>query len=180
MAEETIEQVAAAQWFARVERARAEGHVHLANLTAVDEVGRSDHVRVLLFLDDATGARRLRLVTQVDRDGGELAGITGLYAGAAWLQRQVHDFFGVSFTGDDDSPLLNHAGGAPLRKDFLLEPRVQGRWPGALEPGESDASPGRRKLVPPGVPDADLLADPEATPAEIALSASGTRVRRGR
>lgn len=180
MAEETVEQVPAEQWLERVERARAEGYVHLANLTAVDEVGQADHIRVLLFLDDAAGARRLRLVTQVDRDCGELAGIGSLWAGAVWLQRQVHDFFGVAFTGDDNSPLLNHAGGAPLRKDFLLEPRVQGRWPGALEPGESDASPGRRKLVPPGVPDADLLADPDATPAEIALSASGTRVRRGR
>ncbi|TRY19957.1 NADH-quinone oxidoreductase subunit C [Tessaracoccus rhinocerotis] len=180
MAEGSGEVVAAGEWFPRVERARAEGFVHLANLTAVDEVGLSDHIRVLLFLTDAEGARRLRLDVLVDRDRCELAGITPLYAGAAWLQRQVHDFFGVRFTGDDNRPLLNHGGGTPLRKDFLLEPRIQGRWPGALEPGESDASPGRRRLVPPGVPEAGLLDNPDATAAEIALSASGTRVRRGR
>lgn len=180
MPEETKERVGAADWFARVERARAEGHVHLYDLAAVDEVGQSDHVRVLLFLDSADGERRLRLDTLVDREQGELDGIARLFAGASWLQRQVHDFFGIRFTGDDDRPLLNHAGGAPLRKDFLLEPRVKGRWPGALEPGESDASPGRRRIVPPGVPEAGLLDNPDATAAEIALSASGTRVRNRR
>lgn len=180
MAEELAEQVAVPDWFARVEQARSDGFVHLADLTAVDEVGTSDHIRVLLFLDDAVGTRRLRLDALVDREHCELAGITALYAGAAWLQRQVHDFFGVSFTGDDNRPLLVHAGGAPMRKDFLLEPRVQGRWPGALEPGTSDVSPGRRRLVPPGVPEEGLAEDPEATAAQIALSASGTRVRRGR
>lgn len=180
MPETTAEQVAPSDWFARVERAHGDGWVRLHDLTAIDEVGRSEHIRVLLFLETADGGRRLRLDTLVERDRPELAGITSLFAGAAWLQRQVHDFFGVEFAGDDNSTLLNHDGGAPLRKDFLLEPRVQGRWPGALEPGESDASPGRRRLVPPGVPEAELLDDPDATPAQIALSASGTRVRRGR
>lgn len=180
MVEESIEQVAPAEWFARVERARSEGYVHLSNLTAVDEVGSSEHIRVLLFLATGDGAGRLRLHTLVDRDECALDGITALFAGAAWLQRQVHDFFGVRFTGDDNRPLLVHDGGAPMRKDFLLEPRIEGRWPGALEPGDSDVSPGRRRLVPPGVPDEELLRDPAATAAQIALSASGTRVRRGR
>ena len=64
-----------------------------------------------------------------------------------------------------------------FRKDVLLAPRQETRWPGALEPGESDASPSRRKLVPPGVPDPAVVADPASTPADIALSATGTRVR---
>lgn len=71
--------------------------------------------------------------------------------GAAWLQRQVHDLFGVSFDGGDNRPLIHHVGGAPLRKDVLLEERQVRPWPGALEPGHS--APGARKLVPPGVPD---------------------------
>src|SRR4029079_3156400 len=49
--------------------------------------------------------------------------------------------------------------GTPLRKDFVLAARAAKPWPGAKEPGESDAdharqgSPGRRKILPPGVPD---------------------------
>jgi len=62
----------------------------------------------------------------------------------------------------------------------LLEPRQTRHWPGALEPGESTQSPSRRKLVPPGVPDPAVLADPAATAADVALSATGARVRRAR
>lgn len=45
--------------------------------------------------------------------------------------------------------------GHPLRKDFVLASRAAKPWPGAKEPGESEAtgSPSRRKTLPPGVPD---------------------------
>lgn len=177
---ETVEEVALADWVDRVGRACRDGFDFPAAFTAVDEVGRTDHIRLLLILEDVTSGDRVRLETLVDRDGGRAPGISSLLPGAAWLQRQIHDFFGVEFEGEDNRPLLNHAGGAPLRKDFLLEPRLATRWPGALEPGESDSSPSRRKLVPPGVPEPGLLDDPAATAADIALSASGTRVRRTR
>lgn len=180
MVEEAVEEVALADWSDRVGRACRDGFDFPAAFTAVDEVGRSNHIRLLLILEDVDSGNRLRLETLVDRDDARAPGISSVIPGAAWLQRQIHDFFAVEFDGEDNRPLLNHSGGAPLRKDFLLEPRLQTRWPGALEPGESDASPGRRRLVPPGVPEPGLLDDPDATAADIALSASGTRVRRTR
>ena len=73
--------------------------------------------------------------------------------------------FGLGFDGFDDGtglglrPLLLPEGfeGTPLRKSFVLAARASKPWPGAKEPGESDAhgtgSPSRRKLLPPGVPD---------------------------
>jgi NADH-quinone oxidoreductase subunit C len=71
--------------------------------------------------------------------------------------------FGVDFTGFDDGtgmglrPLLLPDGfeGTPLRKSFVLAARASKPWPGAKEPGESDAhaAPARRKTLPPGVPD---------------------------
>lgn len=180
MPELLTEQVDVAQWRARVAAAHADGFTFLRSFTAIDEVGRDDVIRVLLVLDDIAGSRRLQLETSAGRAQPVVPGIGDVFAGAVWLQRQIHDFFGVEFDGDDNRPLLNHQGGAPLLKDRLLEPRIENRWPGAAEPGEDDASPGRRKLVPPGVPEQGLMADPDATPADIALSASGTRVRRGR
>ena len=71
--------------------------------------------------------------------------------------------FGIAFDGFDDGtglglrPLLLPEGfeGTPLRKSFVLAARASKPWPGAKEPGESDAHPGspsRRKLLPPGVP----------------------------
>ena len=167
-------------WRDRVAQARTEGFTFLANLTAVDEVGVSDHIRVLLWLERPTDGDRLRLDVLVDRDDASLPDVADIYPGAAALQRQVHDLYGVAFDGGDNRPLIHHGGGAPMRKDVLLEQRQTAHWPGALEPGESDSSPSRRKIVPPGVPDPGVLADPSATPADIALSATGARVRRVR
>lgn len=174
------ELIAAADWRDRVASARAAGFTFLANLTAVDEVGQSDHIRIVLRLENPDDGAQVRLAARTPRVDARLADIADLFPGAAWLQRQVRDLFGVEFDGGDNRPLINHGGGAPLRKEVLLAPRQTHRWPGALEPGESTQSPSRRKLVPPGVPDPAVVADPAATPGDVALSATGVRVRRVR
>ncbi|MEZ5087650.1 MAG: NADH-quinone oxidoreductase subunit C [Tessaracoccus sp.] len=171
------ELVERSQWREHVAQAKSAGYTFLNNLTAVDEIA-DDKLRVLLRLENPVDGAVLDVATELDRDDPHLDGITGIFPGASWLQRQAHDFFGIAFVGDDQRPLIVHDGSTPLRKDALLSPRVEKRWPGALEPGESTASPSRRKLLPAGVPDPAVLDDPEATPADIALSATGTRVRR--
>lgn len=175
-----VEMVEPAQWHSRASAALSEGFTFLANLTAVDEVGHSDHIRVLLWLENPDDGAPLRLAVLADRDDPHLPDLADILPGAAWLQRQIHDFFGVRFDGADERPLIHHGGGAPMRKDVLLAPRQLQHWPGALEPGEAEQSPGRRALVPPGVPDPAVVADPAATAADIALSATGARVRRTR
>lgn len=178
MAEFTV--VDPSSWRDQIRAAVAAGHDMLMQLTAVDEIGRSDEVRILAWLDNITTHQRIHLAVLLDRAGPRLDSIADLIPGATWLERQVHDFFGVEFIGGDSRPLLNHQGGAPLLKDVLLEPRLDTAWPGALEPGESDASPSRRRIVPPGVPDETVRADAAATAADVAMSAAGMRVRRGR
>lgn len=173
-------QVTPQRWRDEVTACREEGYAFLVHLTAVDEVGRADEIRILAWFDDISTQQRRGLATSVPREGARLDSIADIFPAAAWLERQVHDFFAVRFTGGDMRPLLNHQGGAPLRKDFLLTPRGATPWPGALEPGESDASPSRRRIVPPGVPEESVLANPDATATEIALSAAGMRLRRGR
>jgi NADH-quinone oxidoreductase subunit C len=79
--------------------------------------------------------------------------------------------FGVVFEGHPNLvPLLLPDGfeGNPLRKEFVLASRVAKPWPGAKEPGESEhdtGAPGRRRMLPPGVPDPSEWG-PEATPAD--------------
>ena len=54
--------------------------------------------------------------------------------------------FGIDFDGHPHLvPLLLPDGfeGHPLRKDFVLASRVAKAWPGAKEPGESDAEAAR-------------------------------------
>jgi NADH-quinone oxidoreductase subunit C len=109
------------------------------------------------------GLDRLLIRTRV-AEGRSLPSVTDLWPGAAWHERETFEMFGVPFDGFDDGtglglrPLLLPEGfeGTPLRKSFVLAARVSKPWPGAKEPGESDArpaSPGRRRLLPPGVPD---------------------------
>ena len=102
----------------------------------------------------------LRLRTRVPRDGGRLDSLSGVWSGADWHERETFEMFGLVFDGHPNLvPLLLPDGfeGHPLRKDFVLASRVAKSWPGAKEPGESDhdlrgASPGRRRMLPPGVP----------------------------
>ncbi len=127
-------------------------------LSAVDEPGSGFQVCAhLAALGD--GVRHLLLRTTVDHECPELPTATGLFAGAAWHERETHEMFGVVFTGHPGlTPLLlpDSFEGHPLRKDFVLAARVAKAWPGAKEPGESDAGRSgtrRRQMLPPGVPD---------------------------
>jgi NADH-quinone oxidoreductase subunit C len=107
----------------------------------------------------------LLLKTLVPRDHAELPSATTVYRGAAWHERETFEMFGVEFSGHPDlKPLLLPDGfeGHPLRKEFILASRVAKAWPGAKDPGESDhdrgrASPGRRRMLPPGVPGDEWL-----------------------
>lgn len=169
-----------ADFHADVLAARDEGFTFLVHLTAVDELGKSDEFRVVCRLESPETGERREIVATTPRADAEVPGIHDVFPGAEWLQRQAHDLFGIRFTGCDLSPVHHHGPGHPLRKEHLLPERGSTSWPGALEPGESRSAPGRRKLLPVGVPDPAVAEDPEATDEEVALSASGTRVRRRR
>lgn len=164
-----------ADYRAQVEQARAEGFTFLLFLTAVDELGQAGGLRVVLMLERPDDGEQREMSYATSRDRPEAPSIADLFPGAAWLQRQVHDFFGIHFDDACDRPLVYHGQGHPLRKEFLLSPRSETPWPGALEPGTS--APSGRRLLPVGVPDAGVANNPAATAEDIALSATGTRVR---
>ncbi|WP_406468798.1 NADH-quinone oxidoreductase subunit C [Streptomyces hirsutus] len=124
-------------------------------LSAVDEPGTG--FRVTAHVVALSPVRRLLLRTTVPHEAPTLPSAVGVYAGAAWHERETHEMFGVDFTGH---PALDHLllpdtfEGHPLRKDFVLAARVAKAWPGAKEPGEPEqGGPKRRQMLPPGVPD---------------------------
>ena len=126
-------------------------------LSAYDD--RDDGLAVVVHVWSTRLRHHVLLRTRVPRERGRLVSLTGLWAGAAWHERETYEMFGVVFDGHPNLvPLLLPDGfeGHPLRKDFVLASRVVKGWPGAKEPGESDhdtaASPGRRRMLPPGVP----------------------------
>ena len=161
--------VEASSWHAEVAALKADGYSYFDWLSAVDEHPEGFrlvlHVARVLSTGSGGGAAldHLLLVAYLDRETPTVDSIADVYPGAAWHERETHEMFGLSFVraGEpvDDEPLLLPDGfeGHPLRKEFVLASRVAKAWPGAKEPGESDAdsakSPGRRRVKPPGVPD---------------------------
>lgn len=147
-------------------------------LTGVDELDQGYLVAAFVCAtEDRPGglgrSQGLILRTRVPKDAdgrARLATATGVYRGAAWHERETFEMFGIDFDGHEDlKPLLLPDGfeGHPLRKDFVLAARVAKAWPGAKEPGESEqhaASPGRRRMLPPGVPGEEWL-KPYRSPA---------------
>ena len=184
--------VASEEWYDAVAAAQAEGFTFFEWLGAVDEVGRPDggpaRLRVVVVLRHlARPAETRRLSTEVDREAPALASLTPLFAGASWHEREAAEMFGVAFDGGSARRLLlgPEFEGTPMRKDEVLGARAGVPWPGSKEPGETEAAPSRRRMVPPGVPDPEVWGerDPEAAPgdpAEVAESAVGGRVRRRR
>ncbi|MEU8992642.1 NADH-quinone oxidoreductase subunit C [Streptomyces sp. NPDC048558] len=148
--------VPSTSWIPALEAARDElGCTYFDWLSAVDEPGTG--FRVAAHVAALSPVRRLLVRTTVPHEAPTLPSAIGVYAGAAWHERETHEMFGVAFT---DHPALDHLllpenfEGHPLRKDFVLAARVAKAWPGAKEPGESEhGGPKRRQMLPPGVPD---------------------------
>jgi NADH-quinone oxidoreductase subunit C len=160
--------VEAGAWRASLEAARDEGYDFFDWLSAVDRTHDEsspgfDVTAHLLDVSTPGALRGTLLVTRV-ADGVTVDSVTGVFAGAAWHERETFEMFGIEFAGFDDGsglgirPLLLPDGfeGTPLRKSFQLAARASKPWPGGKEPGEgheSATSPTRRRRVQaPGVP----------------------------
>jgi len=94
----------------------------------------------------------VHLRTTCGPDDPRVPSLTGVFAGAAWHERETAEMLGIAFDGHPGLvPLLLPVGfaGHPLRKAFVLADRLGASWPGAVEPGDSEPNPRR---VPPGVP----------------------------
>ncbi|MGA4802139.1 NADH-quinone oxidoreductase subunit C [Streptomyces lavendulocolor] len=184
--------VPAASWTGALETARDELRcTYFDWLSAVDEPATGFLVCAHVVALEGGRVRRLLLRTTVPHDAPALPSAVGVYAGAAWHERETYEMFGVTFTGHPHLvPLLLPEGfeGHPLRKDFVLAARVAKAWPGAKEPGESEhGGPKRRQMLPPGVPDPNdwgplkgQLPPAPARPARAARAAGDRPVRRAR
>ncbi|MGV9762951.1 NADH-quinone oxidoreductase subunit C [Micromonospora tulbaghiae] len=145
-----------ASWADAVRAARDDAELGLDFLdwlSAVDEL--ADGFDVVLHLWSVRHRHGLLLRTRVPRDTPVVASVVDLFPGAAWHERETHEMFGIGFAGHGElRPLLlpPEFEGHPLRKEFVLASRVAKPWPGAKEPGESEAGGGRRPVRPPGVP----------------------------
>ena len=99
---------------------------HLADITAVD-YGGGRPLEVVYQLWSIPHRAALRVKCELPLDALEIESVTGIWVGANWLEREVYDLFGITFTGHPDLRRIlmpeNYAEGHPLRKDFPLRGR---------------------------------------------------------
>ena len=143
-------------WVEEVTAARDGGAVFFDFLTAVDL--EAEGFEVVCRLWDPVARAEQLLTTRCPREDARVPTLTGVFSGAGWHERAVAELFGIAFEGHATEPLLLSASfeGHPLRKDFVLAAREAKRWPGAKDPGESDAdlaTPKRRRAKPLGARD---------------------------
>ena len=132
--------VPASSWAAAVSLARSVLQCEWFDfLTAVDEPSGP---ALVCHLVRTSPFGHVLLRTQLSAEKPVVASVAGVFAGAAWHERETAEMFGITFVGADGEtlplePLLLPPGfeGHPLRKEFALQPRLDRPWPGAKEGG---------------------------------------------
>ena len=108
-----------------VNRLRTEfGFELFLDVTAVDYPRRSPRFDVVYHFYSCKHNRRIRLKVPVPEDRPAVPTLTALYGAARYMEREVHDMYGIGFEGNTDlRPILLYEGfaGHPLRKDYAMD-----------------------------------------------------------
>lgn len=98
----------------------------LRDVTAVD-YGGGRPLQVVYQLFSFFHKQALRVKCELSLDALEIESVYSLWKAANWLEREVYDLFGVTFTNHPDLRRIlmppDYAEGHPLRKDFPLRGR---------------------------------------------------------
>jgi NADH-quinone oxidoreductase subunit C len=98
----------------------------MSDVTAVD-YGGGRPIEVVYQMFSTAHKHELRVRCPLPLDALEIESVCDLWKAADWLEREVFDLFGVTFTGHPDLRRIlmpdDYAEGHPLRKDFPLRGR---------------------------------------------------------
>jgi NADH-quinone oxidoreductase subunit C len=101
-----------------------ESFIYLVDLTAVDWKARAPRFDVVYWLHSFSRKNeRIRLKVGV-AENEPCPSVCGVFKTANWMEREVFDLFGITFSGHPDlRRILTWDGfnGHPLRKDFPIE-----------------------------------------------------------
>jgi len=98
--------------------------------------GGDTRFQVIARVQSYTSKLGLNLKVDLPDDDLSLATWLPVYAGVNWHEREVHEMFGITFTGHPYLQNLYLPGefeGHPLRKDFPLLARFVKPWPGIVD-----------------------------------------------
>jgi NADH-quinone oxidoreductase subunit C len=100
------------------------GFVLFLDVTAIDYPQRSPRFDVVYHFYSHRHNQRIRLKVGVPAERPVVPTLTGHYGSARYMEREVHEMYGIGFAGNQDlRPILLYEGfvGHPLRKDYPIE-----------------------------------------------------------
>ena len=101
----------------------------LVDITCVDYLeyeGAADRFGVIYCLLSMATGERLIVKTFINDPSPTLPTVTTMWRGADWMEREVYDMFGITFTGHPDLRRIlmpDEFSAFPLRKDYPLKGR---------------------------------------------------------
>ena len=108
-----------------VQRLKSEfGFELFLDVTAIDHVERSPRFDVVYHFYSHRHNQRVRLKLRAPAERPVVPTLAGHYGSARYMEREVHDMYGIEFAGNADlRPILLYEGfvGHPLRKDYPME-----------------------------------------------------------
>jgi NADH-quinone oxidoreductase subunit C len=111
---------------------RQKGFTQLSIVTCVDWIVDNEFELVYVLFNWTEGIH-LQLRTRIDRETPVMVTATDIFPGARYYEREVHEFFGVEFTGNEDAkkPLFLEIWDdlPPLRKDFDPQAYSDSKFP---------------------------------------------------
>ncbi len=100
------------------------GFTLFLDVTAIDHLPRVPRFAVVYHFLAPAHRTRVRVKLPVTEEDPVVPTLTGLYGSAHFMEREVHEMYGIVFAGNADlRPILLYEGfvGHPLRKDYPIE-----------------------------------------------------------
>lgn len=95
----------------------------IAGIDYLNYPNATDRYGIVYSLTNSRTGERLFVKTYVNDPDPELPSVVSLWQGADWMEREIYDMFGVTFTGHPDLRRILMPEGFtsyPLRKDYPL------------------------------------------------------------
>jgi NADH-quinone oxidoreductase subunit C/D len=131
---------------------------HITDVCSADYPDDVERFEVIYHLLSLPHGHRIRLKARLPEENPTIASVTGIWKGANFMEREVYDLMGITFSGHPDLRRIlmpeDYDEGYPLRKDFPAEGRGwRSRFdflPNLTDPpiGQADAEISPEKRAP--------------------------------
>lgn len=98
---------------------------HITDVCSADYPDDPERFEVIYHLLSLPHGTRLRIKARLTEENPTIASVSGIWKGANFMEREVYDLMGITFSGHPDLRRIlmpdDYAEGYPLRKDFPAE-----------------------------------------------------------